>query len=116
MRLRSDIFASAYLRRCASQNIPAVLRRRGDAAAGAIFVSVDRGDGRATLYAPAAAGESADPAIERLWRRAHRDETIDALALSERMGREAAFDRDLWWIEADDAEGRHGLDLDLDRA
>ena len=112
MRLRSDIFVSAYLRRCAVQNISAVLRRRGDGAAGAIFVSVDLGGGRATLYAPASGCESDDPAIERLWRRAHREETVDSLALNERMAREAAFDPDLWWIEADDPAGRHGLDLD----
>ena len=111
MRLRSDIYVSAYLRRCAAQNIPAVLRRRGDAAAGAIFVSVDRGDGRATLYAPASAGEPKDPAVERLWRRAHREETIDSLDLARRMEKERAVDPDLWWIEAEDREGRHGLDL-----
>ena len=114
MRLRSDIFVSAYLRRCAVQNISAVLRRRGDPGAGAIFVSVDRGDGRAVLFAPSAARESKDPAIERLWRRAHREETIDALDLAKRMEREASFDADLYWVEVDDREGRHGLDLDAD--
>ena len=112
MRLRSDIYVAAYLRLCASQNVQAVLRRRGDGAAGAIFVSVDRGDGRSTLYAPSAGGQSDDPAIERLWRRAHKDETIDSFALAERMAREIAFDGDLWWIEAEDRDGRHFLDID----
>jgi len=112
LRLRSDIVVAAYLRRCASLNIPAVLRRRGDGAAGAIFVSVDRGDGSATLYAPSAGAQSSDPAIERLWRRAHKEETINSLALAQRMAREVAFDGDLWWVEADDRDGRHGLDID----
>ena len=34
MRLRADIFVSAYLRRCAVENVSAVLRRRGAAAEG----------------------------------------------------------------------------------
>jgi hypothetical protein len=112
LRLRSDIYVAAYLRRCASLNVPAVLRRRGDGAAGAIFVSVDHGDGRATLYAPSSGAQSDDPAIERLWRRAHKEEAIDSLALAHRMAREISFDGDLWWIEVDDREGRHGLDID----
>jgi hypothetical protein len=110
--LRSDIYVSAYLRRCAAHNIAAVLRRRGDSDAGAIFVSVDHGDGRATLYSPSSAGDSLDASIERLWRRAHREETIGSAELSLRMKREIDFDSDLWWIEVDDPRGRHELDLD----
>ena len=49
MRLRSDIWVSAYLRRCAAQGVVAVLRRRGAAEAGAIFVKLDRLDGTAAL-------------------------------------------------------------------
>jgi hypothetical protein len=113
VRLRSDIYVSAYLRRCASLNIPAVLRRRGDSAAGAIFVSVDHGDGRATLYAPSSASAWVDAAIERSWRRAHKAETIETIELNERMKREIDFDQDLWWIEVDDALNRHGLDIEL---
>jgi hypothetical protein len=103
---------SAYLRRCTSRNIAAVLRRRGDAAAGAIFVSVDHGDGRATLYSPSSVADSLDPSIERFWRRAHREDTVSVAELNERIRREINFDPDLWWVEVDDPRNRHGLDLD----
>ncbi|MGB6656891.1 MAG: DUF1491 family protein, partial [Methylovirgula sp.] len=50
MRIRSDFWVAAYLRRCATAGVTAVLRRRGAAEAGAIFVKVDRLDGSAALY------------------------------------------------------------------
>ena len=54
MRLRSDIFVAALIRRAETQGAVAMLRRRGAAEAGAIFVKVDRLDGAAALYGPAA--------------------------------------------------------------
>ena len=56
MRLKSEIWVRAYLRRCQTQNVPAVVVRRGDEAAGAIFICVDRLDGTVSLYGPAPAG------------------------------------------------------------
>ena len=49
MRLRADIFVSAYIRRCEVENVVAMLRKRGAAEAGAIFVKVDRLDVEARL-------------------------------------------------------------------
>jgi len=111
LRLRADIFVAAYLRRCAANHVPAVLRRRGSEEAGAIYVSVDRPDGTAALFAPAADAASKDPAVERVWRRAHREEWIPSGRLSERMSREIAIDPDLWWVEVEDSAAGHGLDL-----
>ena len=73
MRLRSDIWVAAYLRRCGVEGASAVLRRRGAAEAGAIFVKVDHLDGRATLYEPAPQSLAGDPppGVERLFARAH---------------------------------------------
>src|SRR5580698_11603855 len=76
MRIRADIWVAAYLRRCAVEGAVAVLRRRGAAEAGAIFVKVDRLDGRAALYAPAPQSELGEDGLERLWSRAHKDEWI----------------------------------------
>ena len=51
-RLRSDIWVSAYLRRCAVEGAAADLRRRGAAEAGAIFIKIDRLDGVARAVPP----------------------------------------------------------------
>jgi len=111
MRLRADIFVSAYLRRCAVEDVSAVLRRRGAAEAGAIFVKIDRLDGMAALYGPAPQTETAARGVDRLWARMHKDEWIPAPDVEERLGKEIRFDPDLWIIEVDDRKGRVFLDL-----
>ena len=111
MRLRADIFVSAHLRRCAVENVPAVLRRRGAAEAGAIFVKVDRLDGTATLYGPAPQTLMEEGGIERLWTRLHKEEAIAAPDAEERLRKEIRFDPDLWIVEIDDRQGRCFLDL-----
>ena len=111
MRLRSDIWVSAYIRRCAVENAVAVLRRRGAAEAGAIFVKIDRLDGRAALFGPSPQTETAERGVERLWSRMHREEWIDPLATEERLRKQLQFDGDLWIVEVEDREGRNFLDL-----
>jgi hypothetical protein len=107
-RIRSDFWVSAHLRRCAGQGIDAVLRRRGAAEAGAIFVTVDRLDGAVDLYAPAPQTELAEGGTSRLFERvmvAASPPEIEA-----RMTRELRFDPDLWWVSIDDRDGRSLLD------
>ena len=111
MRLRADIFVSAYIRRCAVEGAYAVLRRRGAAEAGAIFVKVDRLDGTCALYGPAPQTELAEAGIDRVWRRVHDQELIDPASAEERLRREIAFDPDIWIVEVEDRQGRHFLDL-----
>ncbi len=110
-RLRSDFWVSAYLRRLNDRAIPAVLRRRGAAEAGAIFVKVDRLDGTADLYGPApqALMAGADDLGERRFVPLLRG--VMPLDVEEKLGREMRFDSDLWILEIDDREGRHDLDL-----
>ncbi len=52
-RLRSDIFVAAYVRRRNGENALRVVRKRGAAEAGAIFICIDRRDGTVDLYGPA---------------------------------------------------------------
>jgi hypothetical protein len=111
MRLRSDIWVAAYLRRVAVQGAVAVLRRRGAAEAGAIYVKIDRLDGRAALFEPAPQSEVGERGVERLWARAHKQEWVEPDFVEARMAREIAFDPDLWLVEVEDREGRCWLDL-----
>ena len=111
-RIRSDFWVAAHLRRCAVAGIDAVLRRRGAAEAGAIFVKVDRLDGTASLYGPAPQSLLDEDRGGRLF-----TSILDGspgLGVDERMGREIRFDPDLWWIEIEDRAGRHFLDLAQD--
>jgi hypothetical protein len=108
-RLRSDFWVAAYLRRCAIEGLVAVLRRRGSAEAGAIFVKVDHLDGTASLFGPAP-----QSLVEE------RDEDrrftlvvgrVTPLDVEERVGRERRFDPDLWLVEVETRDGRHLLEV-----
>ena len=111
MRLRSDIWVAAYLRRCEIEGAYATLRRRGAPEAGAIFVVVDRLDGRVALFGAAPQTETGVSGIDRVWMRAHPDPWTDALSLDERLRKEARFDPDLWIVDVEDRPGRSFLDL-----
>ncbi|SDR54926.1 hypothetical protein SAMN05444161_5806 [Rhizobiales bacterium GAS191] len=111
MRLRSDLWVSAYLRRCAVQGVVAVLRRRGAAEAGAIFVKLDRLDGTATLYGPAPPTEDMPQGVDRLFARMHATEAVTPADVEARLARQRNFDPDIWVVEVEDRGGRPFLDL-----
>ncbi|ODR99659.1 hypothetical protein AUC69_08545 [Methyloceanibacter superfactus] len=109
MRVKSEIWVAAYLRRCQAATVPAVIVRRGDAAAGAIFISVDRLDGTVCLYGPAPAGlEGSD--TDRRWVRCLGAGPVASGEASIYLARQREFDEDLWIIEIEDRQGRHFLD------
>jgi hypothetical protein len=103
-RIRSDFWVSAHLRRCALEGIDAVLRRRGSEEAGAIYISVDRLDGRVDLLGPVPQMLLPEGEVDRLFSVMLADRT--PLDIDERMRREISFDPDLWWISIDDRQGR----------
>lgn len=86
-----------------------MLRRRGAADAGAIFIKVDRLDGQASLFGPAPQSLYDDDASDRRFARLHEADTIDATAAEERMKKEIRFDPDLWFVEVEDRAGRDFL-------
>lgn len=111
MRLRSDIWVSAYLRRCMSEGAFAVLRRRGAAEAGAIFVKIDLTHQQCVVFGPAPQSELGDDGVERRWQPLHDGEAIDMQTAEDRLRREISFDPDLWIIEVENSGGNHFLDL-----
>jgi hypothetical protein len=108
MRLKSEIWVRAYLRRCQAENVPAVIVRRGDEAAGAIFICVARLDGTVQLYGPAPAG-LAGSETDRRWVRCLRSQPVPQAEANRYLARQREFDPDLWIIEIEDRAGRHFL-------
>ena len=87
----------------------AVLRKRGAAEAGAIYVLVDRADKLTALFVPAPL--DTDGGGERRWFRAHTAEWVDASVTASQMKRELKNDPDIWLIEVESRDGGHWLDL-----
>lgn len=112
-RLRSDFWVAAHLRRCAVAGVVAVLRRRGAAEAGAIFVKVDKLDGTASLYGPAPQALLDEDGGGRLF--TPLIENVAPLDIEERMQREGRFDPDFWLLEIEDRDGRHFLEVGDER-
>ena len=87
-----------------------MLRKRGAAEAGAIFIKVDYLNGQSAFYAPAPQSLTTDE-YERRFVKAHDAPTLDSSEIEARIVKQQRFDSDLWLIEVEDREGRHFLDL-----
>jgi hypothetical protein len=109
VRLTSDFFVSALVRRCFVEGANAVVQRRGAEEAGAIFVVVDRLDGSNDLYGQAPQSAYGDAPTERPFQQVLTGVTDAALA--ERLAREGRYDSDLWVVAIEDRAGRCFVDL-----
>lgn len=108
MRVTSDLWVSALLRRAFGEGgFGAVLRRGGDSA-GAIFIVMRDRMGEATLYGPApqTGYDDARP-DDRLFVELMR--TTEETRIDERLKKEERFDPDLWLVEIE--PGRPDADL-----
>lgn len=106
-RLTAEFWVSAYLRQAAHDGLVAVLRRRGAAEAGAIFVKLDRLDGTAALYGPAPQSLAQDDGIRRFQLLLDGDPG----SVEDRVERERRFDSDLWLVEIENRQGDPRLEL-----
>ncbi len=107
MRLKSELWVKAYLRRAAGSGVSGVVVHRGDADAGIILIKIARLDGRADLFGPAPAGLHSDDG-ERRWMclvEAGGEAEVDS-----RIAGELRLDSDSWVVELEDRGGRHFLD------
>ena len=113
MRLRSDIWVAAYLRRRNADGAFAALRRRGAAEAGAIVVKLDRLDGRVALYGPARnrCRPIFRPASTGCSRACTSRNGSTPPTPKRGSGGEVRFDPDLWIVEVEDRDGEPRLDL-----
>jgi len=112
MRLKSGIWASAYLRRCNIEGAFAAVRRRGADEAGAVFIKLNRLDGTGILYGPAPQSvfDDARPSDRLFTVVLGRDGPVADAELEARLTREIRFDPDIWIVEVEDRAGRNFLD------
>jgi hypothetical protein len=109
LRIKANIWISAYIRRLSAVAIPAMITRRGDADAGAIFIKINTLDGFAQVLRPAATGVM-DSESERFWSQAIPGDRAAESDADAYLARQAKFDSDMWVIEIEDRQGRHFLD------
>ena len=108
MRLKSEIWVTAFLRSVASTGGTAVLVRRGHASAGAIYIRINLLNGKSHLYCPA-------PALlhslngERKWYLEHGAAPLPDIEINQFINAQISYDSDLWVVEVENSEGEHYL-------
>ena len=109
MRVTSDFFVSAFVRKAFAVGGFASVSRKGAAEAGAIFISVDRMDGTLDLYGPAPQAMFMEQPQGRLFEKVLSG--VDQDAVTARLTREARMDPDYWLVEAEARGGAVDLPL-----
>ena len=107
MRLKSDIWVSAFLRQCMVDGKYGAVLRKGAPEAGAVYVVVNHLDGTCHLFGPAP-GPAFDDDGERRWSEELKPPAtpaeVDAL-----ISRRTSFDPDIWVVEVEDKSGTAGI-------
>lgn len=104
MRVKSEVWVKAFLRRVMSEGHFGAVVHHGDDTAGAIFIKVNRQDGTARLFGPAYAGlETAEG--ERAFMAMAGGLAVSETEIDELLAREMRFDGDLWIVEIERPDG-----------
>ncbi|MCO5063134.1 MAG: DUF1491 family protein [Rhizobiaceae bacterium] len=114
MRITSDLWVSAVVRRVFATGGFAAVLRRGATEAGAIFVVTRDRMGGAALYGPApqASYDSGRPQDRRF--QLLMQEGADRI--EDRLAREERFDPDLWVIELETGDKEVGDFIQIEQA
>ncbi|MGH6763073.1 MAG: DUF1491 family protein [Phyllobacterium sp.] len=104
MRLTSEFWVAALIRRVNGSGAFAALLKRGATEAGAIFIKVRNADGRYDLFGPApqSAYDERKPEDRLFVSSVSKGEEAEADA---RLASEKRFDPDLWIVEIEDYRG-----------
>jgi hypothetical protein len=116
MRLKAEMWVMAYVRRVNGAGAMAMVVKRGDADAGAIYIKLSeagggpawREDRKAALYGPAPSGID-EAGSDRRWVCLHDAATLESV-VDTTLDRQRKFDADIWIIEVDDRDARHFLE------
>lgn len=104
MRLTSDFWVAAIMRRIRAEGGFAYLTRRGASEAGTIFIQIRHKNGMIDLYGPAPQSyyDESHNSDERLFIAVLTNVTEDQSIA--KLEKELKFDADLWLVEIEDYE------------
>lgn len=105
-RLKAELWVKAHIRKCAGQNVPVMVARRGDDTAGIVLIKVNRLGPGCMVFAPTT--NLTDGSRE--WRRATGEDWIDEADADAYIEKQIKFDPDVWVLEVEDRDGRPFLD------
>ena len=101
-RLKTELLVQAGIRYCESILVTAMLRRRGDSEAGAIFVKVSRLDGTSGLFTRVTSFME-----DSKWQCCSGEKWLLDDQVEERLIKEIDIDPDIWIIEIENPSGEN---------
>ena len=104
MRLKTEIWIQALIRRAETGGAMAMVVSRGDRDAGGTLIRINRLDGYSSLLSPVTALEGG-----RIWRVITGPDTGNTEG-EEMIAKECKRDPDLWVVEIEDRHGRHFIE------
>ena len=107
MRLKSEIWVHALLRRCQAQGMYGAVLLKGAAEAGAVYVIVNHLDGTHHFFGPAP-GPTYDGEGERRWSE-ELPYPAAQVDIDRMIARRRKSDPDIWVVEIEDRKGTAGL-------
>lgn len=107
MRLKSEIWVAALLRRCQTEGLYGAVIRKGAAEAGAVYVVINHLDGTCDLLSPAP-GPAYDERGERRFAREFPT-SVTVTEVETVLQRRRKIDSDIWEVEIEDRNGLAGL-------
>ncbi|TYC65309.1 DUF1491 family protein [Stappia sp. BW2] len=113
MRVTSDFFVSALVRRVFGEGGFAAVFRRGAPEAGAVFICVDRLDGNFDFYGPAPQAMFSSLPDGRLFEQIF--EQVDKDVIDTRLASEARMDPDYWLVDIEARDGQIDLPMAQDK-
>ncbi|MEP4770935.1 MAG: DUF1491 family protein [Roseibium sp.] len=112
MRVTSDFFVSAFVRKVFGEGGFAAIAKKGAPEAGVILILVDRLDGSFDLYGPAPQAMFSEQPQGRLFEQVFS--TVDRETIDQRLANEVRMDPDFWVVEVEAREGEVDLPLIVD--
>jgi hypothetical protein len=109
VRLKSEIWVHAFLRRSFVNGLYGAVLRKGAAEAGAVYVVINHLDGTVKVLGPPP-GSAIDEAGERIWSEVVPPVT-SAAAVTPFIEKLTKFDPDIWVVEVEDRSGSAGLSV-----
>jgi hypothetical protein len=101
-RVKTGLLVQAGIRYCQGKLLSAMLRRRGDADAGALLIKVSRLDGSAALFARVTSFSGGTE-----WQRSSGENWLPDAEIEQRLESEIRFDPDIWIVEVENPSGQN---------